>query len=580
MKIWLKHLICLMLILVITITGTMSVLADNSTITVSTVVNNETAQVKISGIVSPANRQKITYMVLKPNANPYSLSDITELNVESIVSGGNQTISNIDGSYEFLYVLGNSAPGGWYKAIVGGTGIKGAENLRSTTFYYANSNERTLAITAINDADKTNMDAQLQKYTVQNPVLGLNLTGEYLDVKDGVCEALIAIKLETANKRFNSILEIQQAFNKAIALSQLNVAINAETNVGTILTIENVLHRYSADLELTLSSDYAVNKSAIHTALLNLRLASPEKKFVNISNVKNAFNHAVVIGAVNMSNRENMGQTIYNYNNILQLDLTGPYVSMDKIEVHKALTNKNFKSIAEIQKAFNDRIVDMQHAMQQTTSNSGSSSSSGGRNDVVVTIPRVDEVPPASHTQKYIDLNDVPWALESINQLVEKGVLTIPNDLRYNPAQQVTREEFVKMLIIACGLEDKNAKCDFNDVENDAWYAPYIGSAQNLKIVQGSDGYLFGVGKYITREDMAVLACRTITVANKSLNQNEFAVSFVDEENVASYAIECVKVMQKANVINGTGNDKFEPKSNSTRAQAAKVIYELLKSMK
>jgi len=58
-----------------------------------------------------------------------------------------------------------------------------------------------------------------------------------------------------------------------------------------------------------------------------------------------------------------------------------------------------------------------------------------------------------------------------------------------------------------------------------------------------------------------------------TLDEARAAAAFNDAQDVASYAKEAVTVMSQAGIINGVGNDKFDPKGTATRAQAAVFLY-------
>lgn len=53
-------------------------------------------------------------------------------------------------------------------------------------------------------------------------------------------------------------------------------------------------------------------------------------------------------------------------------------------------------------------------------------------------------------------------------------------------------------------------------------------------------------------------------------------VSFNDENEIDEYAKEAVAALSKAKIINGD-NGNFRPKSYATRAEAAKIVYEIIK---
>lgn len=57
------------------------------------------------------------------------------------------------------------------------------------------------------------------------------------------------------------------------------------------------------------------------------------------------------------------------------------------------------------------------------------------------------------------------------------------------------------------------------------------------------------------------------------------ALLFADSKNIAAYALDAVVKMQQANIISGKENEKFEPESNTTRAEACKMVALLLQKM-
>ena len=92
-----------------------------------------------------------------------------------------------------------------------------------------------------------------------------------------------------------------------------------------------------------------------------------------------------------------------------------------------------------------------------------------------------------------------------------------------------------------------------------------------------SDGH-FGIGENITREDMVTMACRAISKIGKmpDLKDNNIEFNYSDADSISDYALEYVKAMTSCGAVSGMGDGSFAPKAVTNRAQAAKVIYQLL----
>lgn len=220
-----------------------------------------------------------------------------------------------------------------------------------------------------------------------------------------------------------------------------------------------------------------------------------------------------------------------------------------------------------------------------TVNRRSSGGGGGGGGSTVITTPTstpeptatpVPTQPPVDNNVFFTDLDGVEWAVESINALAAKGILSGVGDNKFAPNDNVTRAQFIKMLISAFELVDETATCDFTDVEPEAWYYPYIASAKQLGITSGYPDGTFGVDREITRQEMASLAYRTAKLVQINLPESTDNTDFVDNGQIAEYAREAIMAMKEAGIINGVGENRFAPHDTATRAQAAKIIYGLL----
>lgn len=178
----------------------------------------------------------------------------------------------------------------------------------------------------------------------------------------------------------------------------------------------------------------------------------------------------------------------------------------------------------------------------------------------------------------FADLEKCLWAKESIERLYELGVIALSVDNKFRPDDSVTREEFIKMLVAAFGQEIINKDSGFTDAEAGAWYQPYLTAAREAGITEGKPDGSFGIGEPITRQDMAVMAYRAVSALNKTLKREAEQIIFSDYKDISGYALNAVTAMQTAGVLNGMGDGSFMPLAQSSRAQAARVIYGLLEA--
>ena len=172
--------------------------------------------------------------------------------------------------------------------------------------------------------------------------------------------------------------------------------------------------------------------------------------------------------------------------------------------------------------------------------------------------------------QPFNDLSGYSWAEESILELYGKGVVKGYGYGLFKPSGNVTREEYVKMLVVAFGLTDNSAACDFGDVGSEDWFYPYVAAAVKNGIVNGISEHEFGTGRPITRKDIAVMTARCLEKAG-ILFPGDDIKAFADEDRISSYAKEAVYNMKKLGVISGYEDGTFLPENNATRAEACKI---------
>lgn len=164
-----------------------------------------------------------------------------------------------------------------------------------------------------------------------------------------------------------------------------------------------------------------------------------------------------------------------------------------------------------------------------------------------------------------------------MDKLNELGIMTGDGNGSFRPADNITREELVKIIIEAVGdgmTDTYNIK--FTDVAEDAWYRIYVETAVSRGIVNGIDKETFGTGAYATREDFCVMIVRAAESYYKKINAKTAVVSLTDIFDAADYAQEAVDTLARAQIVNGYEDDTFRPKNTITRAEAAKVIYNCL----
>lgn len=178
---------------------------------------------------------------------------------------------------------------------------------------------------------------------------------------------------------------------------------------------------------------------------------------------------------------------------------------------------------------------------------------------------------------KFKDIDNVQWAIEAIETLADMKIVSGRDENSFCPDDYVTRAEFVTMIIRAFYKIDNTAKPGYDDVDEDAWYAPYIATARKNNIVYGKDNGDFGVDDPITREEMAVICARIVDAGLCDKEDIREYSGFADENTISEYAYDSIVKMYEKGIMNGLGDNMFGAKNNTTRAMAAQMIYTMIK---
>ena len=208
----------------------------------------------------------------------------------------------------------------------------------------------------------------------------------------------------------------------------------------------------------------------------------------------------------------------------------------------------------------------------------GGSSSGGTRVSSSVSLPSskipVKDNTPMEIEPKFKDVQSDNWAFDYVQTLASRGISDGDEYGKFNPDRFVSREEFVKMLVLALhGKSEYSNQSEFSDVNPQAWYAKYVFTACEKGYISGMGDGKFGTGEYVLREHIALILKRVIGVSSDK------APEYTDSQEISDYALEAVAAVSEAGIINGDEEGNFRPKHPATRAETAKLICEVMNIM-
>lgn len=236
----------------------------------------------------------------------------------------------------------------------------------------------------------------------------------------------------------------------------------------------------------------------------------------------------------------------------------------------------------DVSKAFTEAVLQAATVKEESGSSGGSGGGGGGgskkSHSIAASAGWLDVTPQIEEGKnKFSDLNNVLWAKNAINILADRDIINGKGDNKFCPADELKREELAKIIATAFPLKTASEKAvPFDDVLFEAWYYKSVSTLYNLSIINGISADAFGVGAPITRQDMMVMLYKTLKYLDYNIEPIREVKVFNDDSQISDYAKEAINNMYAAGIVNGKNENVLEPQGTATRAEVAKVLYEIL----
>ena len=475
--------------------------------------------------------------------------------VKSVMPYQNQGMSDEDGKFTFDAEI-NNGKSGIYTAYIGCS--KCGETEKRSVLY---SNEQEskdafeLLKQAVSASDEQKVSEICNQYryalgfvsntdnmsdtAVREKLLYSYLKGEINDyTADNIryVYAAAAVSAARSNSEFKSLFD----YADELALDK--------TEIGKFLPESFVTDKFKADMSARFS---ARNDAALS----------------NMSGFLNCIKDSFILSTVRISD---------GYGNITKvLGEFKTYIGYAALSSDCAayISGRNYETIADLKRA----IDEYKSSGGSTGGGGGGGSSSGFSNKITPDASQGNNAPQTIDKNIFDDIDDVSWAKEAIISLAQLKIINGRESYKFCPNESITREEAVKILICAFYPEADAVEIPFSDVDNSAWYADFIKRAYGKGIAKGISASEFGVGDSITRQDLAVLCGNILRLSDADIKVDDEISPFNDDSEITDYAKDSIYLLKGLEIVNGSDGGNFEPASDITRAEAAKMIYGLYK---
>lgn len=256
------------------------------------------------------------------------------------------------------------------------------------------------------------------------------------------------------------------------------------------------------------------------------------------------------------------------------------------VSVYKKMMGKSYESFSEIESDFADILKDLKKTASKPSSGGGGGGSSGNKNSskgILRINPTENNNSGDTETKTstgntpkmtFSDMEDAKWALDAVESLYEKGIISGVGDGKFDPHRYVSRAEFAKMAVkLASYTSDRSYS--FNDVREGAWYSDFVNAACANGIFVGGEDGSFKPDDHITREQLAIVVYRMIK--EKADFPDVQSGGFEDDFQIDECFKGAVYSLKAIGVISGRSNKLYCPNESVTRVEAAVILSNISK---
>ena len=464
--------------------------------------------------------------------------------------------------------LPENSPKGVYTLAVGGGELSSYKTYAAVAEHSTASAAESELAAAKNESA---LDEVLKKY--QNTAWALDLAAQpYVKSKNTVLgNMLFMIKGAKA-----TTADAVKYFDLACALAELKTCGESEIYDNLLMT------------ELLSGKNYAdiiyKTPNGICAAFKNLRV---DESLRNADELARLVRASEAICAMNSATRDTIIAAVESYNDIFAIDTNGKYKSVDKYQLAKKLASYNveYKTLADVRNRVDESVSALYDSKKSNSGSSGGGGSTGGGGRGGIVGANISKNGNISENIAGLDganggINDIAgaeWAAPYIKYIYDNSIMQGDGAGNFRPNDSITREELLKLIIEALKL-DKNGSTEtgFYDVDANEWYAEYVAAGVSLEIVNGIGESSFGTGQNVSRQDAAAMIYRAMCVAG-STPEASGSAGFADSDAIADYAADAINALWAKKIICGYEDGTFLPQNPISRAEAAKIIYGIMK---
>ena len=170
---------------------------------------------------------------------------------------------------------------------------------------------------------------------------------------------------------------------------------------------------------------------------------------------------------------------------------------------------------------------------------------------------------------EFSDLDESFWAYESIQKLIDAGIISGYPDGTFRPEGYITRAELVKITNMVFSYTNNSEASEFNDISLTDWFYDNVLIAKAAGYINGYPDGTFKPNDNITRQEL----CKIIDAIN---NLVELPLDSSPADEVSPWAVGYVSRVISNRIMTADSNNNFRATEKATRAEVCEVLAKFL----
>jgi hypothetical protein len=178
----------------------------------------------------------------------------------------------------------------------------------------------------------------------------------------------------------------------------------------------------------------------------------------------------------------------------------------------------------------------------------------------------------------FTDIGDKSAEMQrAIRTLTSLGLMDGADERTFLPDREITRAEFLSVVLRVMNLIDEDAKSSFPDVLRNDWFYAVAASAEKERLISGYDDGTFRGNTPIQKIQMVTVAANSLQrmMLYTAADADDVLRAYEDGEKIPNWARQGVALATRADIVPKRADGNFDGGGVMTRGDAAVMLYRM-----